>query len=177
MKKLLLVLTITIIALQANAQTVTAPVKPLRPTDTAKLYHPNADAKADIASAVKRAAAGKKHVLLQLGGNWCIWCIYFNDLVKADPELDKYLRANYEVVHVNYSPENKNEAVLASLEYPQRFGFPVFVVLDGNGKRLHTQNSAYLEEGKGHSKAKVMEFFKNWAPIALDAKSYEAKGK
>ncbi|MFD2146900.1 thioredoxin family protein [Mucilaginibacter antarcticus] len=91
-------------------------------------------------------------MLLQIGGNWCIWCIYFNDLVKADPELDKYLRANYEVVHVNYSPENKNEKLLAELEYPQRFGYPVFVVLDSKGKRLHTQNSAYLEEGNGHSK-------------------------
>ena len=35
--------------------------------------------------------------------------------------------------------------ILAKYGYPQRFGFPVFIVLDGNGNRIHTQNSAYLE--------------------------------
>lgn len=177
MKKILLITSIVILSLGAKAQTTEAPAKPIKRTDTAKLYHPNADAKADIAAAVKQAAASHKNVLLQLGGNWCIWCIYFNDLVKADADLDKYLRANYVIVHVNYSPENKNEKVLADLGYPQRFGFPVFVVLDDKGNRLHTQNSAYLEEGKGHSKAKVMEFFQNWSPAAIDPKSYAPKAK
>lgn len=177
MKKLLLITSIIILGLGAKAQNTETPAKPIKRTDTAKLYHPDADAKADIAAAVKKAAASHKNVLLQLGGNWCIWCIYFNDLVKNDAELDKYLRANYVVVHVNYSPENKNEQVLADLGYPQRFGFPVFVVLDDKGKRLHTQNSAYLEEGKGHSKAKVLEFFQNWSPAAIDPKSYEVKAK
>jgi thioredoxin-related protein len=175
MKKILLITAIIILSLGVKAQTATVPVKAVKPTDTAKLYHPNADAKADIAAAVKQAAASHKNVLLQIGGNWCIWCIYFNNLVNKDAELDKYLRDNYVVVHVNYSPENKNEEVLANLEYPQRFGFPVFVVLDDKGKRLHTQNSAYLEEGKGHSKAKVMEFFKNWSPTAIDPKTYQIK--
>jgi hypothetical protein len=35
-----------------------------------------------------------------------------------------------------------------------------FTIID-LGRRLHTQNSGYLEEGKGHSKAKGMEFFKS----------------
>ncbi|MBK0378049.1 thioredoxin family protein [Mucilaginibacter segetis] len=162
MKNLLLAASLLICSLAANAQ------------EAPKLYHPEADAKADIAAAVKKASAEHKNVLLQIGGNWCIWCLRFNDLVTKDPDLSSYLAANYEVVHVNYSAENKNEKLLAELGYPQRFGFPVFVVLDGKGKLLHTQNSAYLEEGKGHSKGKVLEFFKNWSPEALDPKTYAA---
>lgn len=79
---------------------------------------------------------------------------------------------NFIVYHVNYSPENRNEVVLASLGYPQRFGFPVFVILDGQGNRIHTQNSAYLEEGRGHSTKKVLEFLKDWSPTAIDPKQY-----
>ncbi|RFZ81751.1 thioredoxin family protein [Mucilaginibacter terrenus] len=145
--------------------------------DKPHLYNPAADAKADIAAAVKRASATHKNVLLQIGGNWCVWCIRFNDLVTKNDTLNNYLTKNYEVVHVNYSPENKNEKLLAELGYPQRFGFPVFIVLDGKGNRLHTQNSSYLEEGKGHSKAKVLEFLESWSPSALDPKNYVEKAK
>jgi hypothetical protein len=82
---------------------------------------------------------------------------------------------NYEVLHVNYSPENKNEETLAKLGNPQRFGFPVFVILNGNGQRLHTQNSAYLEEGKGHSSKKVFGFLQDWSPAAVSPSTYSKK--
>jgi len=180
MKKLLIATLLLVAGITAKAQTTVAATpgtKVIKLTDTAKLYNPKADAQADINAAVKQAAALHKNVLLQMGGNWCIWCIRFNDLVTRDPALDKYLRDNYIVVHVNYSPENLNEKVFANLGYPQRFGFPVFVVLDDKGNRLHTQDSSYLEEGQGHSKTKIMEFFKNWSPAALDPKSYEKKTK
>lgn len=147
----------------------------LRAQDTTKprLYHPEANAAADIKAATTRAARSGKHVLLQIGGNWCVWCIRFHNLVSSDTSLSRILTDNYEVVHVNYGPENKNEKLLQQLGYPQRFGFPVFVVLDGKGQRLHTQNSAYLEEGKGHSPKKVAEFLNHWAPAALKAESYQ----
>ena len=134
---------------------------------TVNIYNPQADAKAEIKAAVAKAKKENKHVFIQIGGNWCSWCILFHDLVKATPELKNYLDKNYETVLVNWSPENKNEAVLKKLGYPGRFGFPVFVILDGKGKLLHIQNSAYLEEGKGHSVKKVMGFLKNWNYGAL----------
>jgi len=140
-----------------------------------KLYDPSDDAKAEIAKAVKKAANENKHVLLQIEGNWCGWCLAFDNKVKSNDTLRVAMEKNFVVYHVNYSQENKNEDVLASLGYPQRFGFPVFVVLDGKGNRLHTQNSAYLEEGKGHSTKKVLEFLNQWSPAAIDPRQYETQ--
>src|SRR5690606_17552265 len=137
------------------------------------IYHPEADAKAEIAQAVAKAKASGKHVFLQLGGNWCVWCIRFHDMVQSNASLKTLMEGEYEVVHVIYSPENKNEDVLASLGYPQRFGFPVFVILDGEGKRLHTQNSAYLEEGNGHDPKKVEQFLKDWSKKAVNPATYQ----
>lgn len=136
------------------------------------IYNPNADAQAEIAAAVKEAAAQKKHVLAIVGGNWCGWCKKLDRLMQGDAEIKQAIDDQYIVVHVNYSKENKNEAVLASLGFPQRFGYPVLVVLDGAGKRLHTQNSGHLEEGAGHSPKKVMAFLKNWSYAAVDPASY-----
>ncbi len=137
-----------------------------------KLYKPEEKAEQEIAKVVKQAKAEGKHVFIQVGGNWCIWCARFNDFVITDKSIDSLLQANYIVYHLNYSKENHNAFLLAKYGYPQRFGFPVFLVLDGNGNLIHTQNSGYLEEGKSYSKEKVIGFFNDWTPRALDPKQY-----
>jgi len=171
MKKLFLSLAfISFMAAAASAQTATAPAKEL-----AHIYNPQANAQADIDAAVAKAKSSGKHVLLQVGGNWCIWCIRFHELVQKTPELKDYIDKNYEFVLVNYSPEAKNTEVLNKLGNPGRFGYPNFVVLDGAGKVIHIQDSGALErdkeetekEGKGHSVAKTMDFLKNWTFAAV----------
>ena len=141
--------------------------------DTAKLYNPSANVKKDVAAAVAKAKKEGKNVLLQVGGNWCIWCYRYDGFVKADTALNRVTNENYVVYHLNFSPENKNLDYLKSLGFPQRFGFPVFVVLGTDGKRLHTQDSSLLEKEKSYDKSKVKTFLQAWSPKALDAKSYK----
>jgi len=138
-----------------------------------KLYDPSDDAKVEIAKAVEKAEIEGKHVFLQIGGNWCGWCIVFDKKVNSNDTLRIAIEKNYIVYHVNYSRENRNEEVLASLGFPQRFGFPVFVILDSKGNRLHTQNSEYLEKGDGHSTSEILEFLNHWSPAAIDPKQYD----
>lgn len=138
-----------------------------------KLYKPEENAPAELSKAVAAARSSGKHVLVQIGGNWCVWCARFYDYVNNDPQLDSAVKAGYVVYHLNYSKENINKETMAKLGYPQRFGFPVFVILDGNGNRLHTQNSAYLEQDKSYNKDKVLEFFNSWNPKALDPAQYK----
>lgn len=135
--------------------------------ETKKLYDPSLDGMKQIKDAV--AAAGKqgKHVLIQYGGNWCGWCIRFDALCKGDTSLTKAVSENYIPVKLNYDPVNRNNAANEYLGNPVRFGFPVFIILDGKGKVLHIQDSGLLEEGKGYSKEKVLGFFKNWTASAL----------
>ena len=158
--KLLISLLFTLFITSASfAQTTTKPA--------VTIYNPKANAQNNIDVAVAKAKKEKKHVFIQVGGNWCVWCIRFHDLVNATPALKTLLNDNYETVLLNYSPENKNQAILKKFNYPGRFGFPVFLMLDGDGKLIHTQNSAYLEEGSGHSVKKITEFLKSWNYAAL----------
>ncbi len=136
-------------------------------------YHPDANASQDINNAILEAKAAHKFVLLQGGGNWCKWCLEFYRFCKADKTIDSIINRNFVWYHLNYSKENKNESVFKMYEYPQRFGFPVFIVLNQDGKRIHTQNSEYLEDGKSsYDKNKVISFLEMWSPDALDAKKY-----
>src|SRR5689334_6956205 len=144
-----------------------------RAADTTKLYNPKANAEKDIAAAIVQAKKEGKHVILQIGGNWCVWCYRFNSFVMTDSSLKHLVENNYIVYHLNYSKENKNLDYLKKLGYPQRFGFPVLVVLDADGNRLHTQNSAYLEKDRGYDYDKVRSFFADWAPAAFIESRYK----
>jgi len=137
------------------------------------LYKPAEDAEKEISNAIITAKKEGKHVFIQVGGNWCIWCARFNDFVTTDKSIDSLVNADYVVYHMNYSKENYNTNLLAKYGYPQRFGFPVFLILDANGKLIHTQNSGYLEKDKSYDRNVVIGFFKDWRPKAFEPTQYK----
>lgn len=153
-----------------------AAVLKARSQDMAKfnLYKPMENAEQAIAGAVKEAKETGKNVFIQVGGNWCIWCARFNNFITEDNDIKNYVDKNYVVYHLNYSKENKNSELLAKYGFPQRFGFPVFLILDEKGELIHTENSAYLEDTASYySKLKVIEFLKNWSKAAFEPSQYK----
>ena len=132
-----------------------------------KPYNEDINAVEQIQKAVKQAKAENKYVLVQVGGNWCPWCLKFAEFAQTDTLISKIISDNYVYIHVNWSKKNKNEEAMKLLENPTRFGFPVFVILDENGKRIHTQNSVYLEEGKGYNQKLTADFLNIWTPTAV----------
>lgn len=125
-----------------------------------KPYHPEENAEEKIAQLIVKAKKENKNIILQAGGNWCIWCLRFNQFVQDTPELKEIVDNKFLYYHLNYSPENKNKQVFEKYENPgEKYGYPVFIILNKNGEMIHTQDSAVLEEGKGYSVDKVNEFF------------------
>jgi thioredoxin-related protein len=133
-----------------------------------KLYDPALDGMKQINEAISKAKASGRHVLIQYGGNWCPWCIRFDAFCKADADISKIIEDNFLAIKLNYSPENHNDAANVFLGNPIRFGFPVFIIIDGKGKVLHIQDSALLEAGgQGYDQKKVIGFMKNWTASAV----------
>jgi len=144
-------------------------------SQTARLYNPEADVAADIRHGLVQAKAENKQLFLQIGGNWCPWCIKFHKFCLEDNEISTLMSKSYVVLKVNYSKENRNLSELKKLEFPQRFGFPVFVILNSDGKRLHTQSSGFLEEADSYSKKRVLEFLTQWTTDALNPAYFKDK--
>ena len=94
-------------------------------------YDPKRDAAKDVDEAVAEARSPGRHVLLEVGGEWCIWCHRLDDFLAKPEELGALLERNFVLVKVNFSPENKNEKVLSL--YPEIGGFPHFFVLGREG--------------------------------------------
>ena len=125
-------------------------------------FDPARDATGDIKDALREAQVQGKRVLIDVGGEWCIWCRRLDTLFQQNRELNDYREQNFVTVKVNWSPENKNEAILS--QYPKVAGYPHLFVLDNDGKLLHSQDTGKLESGKHHDPEKVMAFLKLWAP-------------
>lgn len=125
-------------------------------------FDPNADPEKDLADAVKKASNENKRILLDVGGEWCIWCHRLDEFIEQDEEIKSFLHSNFVVLKINYSKENKNEKFLSKL--PKIPGYPHFFVLSKKGELFHSQDTGVLESDKGYSKEKFMNFLKEWAP-------------
>jgi thioredoxin-related protein len=150
-------------------------------TQEKKPYNENQDLRADLKAAIARASLENKHVLIQFGGNWCPWCLRFHALINGTPKLDSLMRENfvYLLLNVPKEKDKRDYALFAEYGYPNRFGFPVFVILDKSGNRLNTQDSDAFEHPdpkvKGYDTTKVVRFMQMWAPKALDPATYKMK--
>ena len=161
---------ITFIALSvcfAQGTTLWAQTKPTTQKKALERpYNPNEDAQAKINALLKQAKNEHKNIMIQAGGNWCGWCLLFNNFVKTTPEVKKVVDANYLYYHLNFSKENKNEAVFKKYApNADKLGYPFFIVLNSNGKVLKIQESGSLEQGKGYNKEKVLSFFNSYKPV------------
>jgi len=129
--------------------------------DLPKKFDPARDPARDVAAAAAAAKAQGKRVLVDVGGEWCVWCHIMDDFIAANPDVRAVVDANYVVVKVNWSRENKNEAFLSV--YPKINGYPHLFVLDGDRKLVHSQETDVLERGRGYDKGKFVAFLKKWA--------------
>lgn len=167
MNRIILALCAAVLAVTAQAQTALK-----------KVYNEEINPLEQIDQAIGKAKAEGKFVVCQVGGNWCPWCLRFADFISKDTTISKVIDENFEYIHVNYNPRKSEseekqlqaKALMERLNNCGRFGFPVFVIIDNEGKLIHIQDSSFLEEGQGYNQEKVLRFFKNWTPESVKGK-------
>jgi thiol-disulfide isomerase/thioredoxin len=131
-----------------------------------KPFDPARDSAKDLAAAEQVAQREHKNILLDVGGNWCPWCILLDRMLGADAELHGLLEKNYVVVHVNFSRENANTAFLSG--YPKAHGYPAWYVLSPEGKLLKAEDTSELEQdhklNAGYNRETLKTFLVGNAP-------------
>jgi thiol:disulfide interchange protein len=156
--RVLFCLFVATVVLPARSSAADAPKK-ARPN----IYDESLDGSKQIADALAKAKKENKRVLLQFGANWCGWCHKLHGLFNTDKAISEKLKSDYVVVLVDVN-KGHNQEVDAKYGKPTRFGLPVIVILDSDGKQLTIQDTAKLEEGDHHSPDKVLAFLKEWSP-------------
>ena len=129
--------------------------------DLSAKFDPARDAAADVARAVAIAKSQGKRVIVDVGGEWCTWCHIMDRFIDANADIRSLIETRYVWVKVNYSKENRNEALLT--RWPKVAGYPHLFVLDAEGSLVHSQNTSELEAGRGYDVAKFTAFLHRWS--------------
>ncbi len=151
---------VKLFALAAGFALAAATARPAR----CEIYPPPAQARADLAAALKTAAASHKRILLDFGGNWCGDCqvldIYFHNSANR-PILD----ADFVLVHVNVGHMDENLDLAQRYDVPLDRGVPALAVLTEKGKLLYSQKNGQFEAMGRMDPAAVTQFLLQWKPI------------
>ena len=129
----------------------------------AVIYPAPDQARADIAAALKTAAATHKRVLLDFGGNWCGDCqvlnIYFHDSTNWP-----ILQANFVLVDVNIGRFDANVDIAEKYGVPLHKGVPALAVLSSHGKLLYSQTGGEFEDMRHMESSALTQFLVKWKP-------------
>jgi len=135
----------------------------LQDSGNVDVYDPGRNPAEDLQQAIAMAQNENKRIILELGGDWCIWCKYMDDFYATHSELLQFRADHYVLVKVNVSQENMNEEFLS--RFPEATGYPHIYILDSDGTFLHSQDTVELEDGADSYVLEVfMAFLQKWAP-------------
>jgi thiol-disulfide isomerase/thioredoxin len=123
-------------------------------------YDESADAYAQVETAIKRAAAEHRLVLLDFGGNWCPDCRMTAGVLALD-EVKPWMARTFEVVMIDIGRLNKN------MDIGERYNVtikavPTMIVLDGSGRRLNAGNPAALKDARAMSPQAIVDTIYGW---------------
>lgn len=93
-------------------------------------------------------------------------CHKLHDLFDSDAASASRLKSDYVVVLIDVN-QGRNQETVEKYGQPTKFGLPVIVILDADGRQLVTQNTADLVEDtyhECHDPQKVVALVQKWAP-------------
>ena len=135
-------------------------VRSFAAAEYAKQYDPARDPAKDLQAALSTARTEGKLVLMEIGGDWCVWCHRLDEFLHAEQKLWQQLNDVFVVLKVNVSEENENKTFLS--QYPSVIGYPHIFILNNEGELLASQNTGELEQGKTYSTENVTNFIAKW---------------
>ncbi len=125
------------------------------------IYDESADARKEIAAAVKEASRTHKRIILVFGANWCKDCRAL-DAQMHQPDLASLVEKSFVVIKVDTGRGDKNLDVAAKYNVPIENGIPALAVLDPKGKLLYAQDQGEFADARHMSPESIRRFFEQW---------------
>ncbi len=126
-------------------------------------YDANADAKAAVAAAKARALKGRKKLLIDLGGNWCLDCRLLAGVMHL-PAMHGFMARHYEVVAVDIGRFDKNLDIPAHYGIKGRLaGVPALLIVDPKTDRVvNAGRETALADARSLSPQGLADWLARW---------------
>ncbi|MCK5335649.1 MAG: thioredoxin family protein [Gammaproteobacteria bacterium] len=125
-----------------------------------KGYNPKSNPFDDGRNALKLAKETNRRVLIEVGGDWCMYCHVLDRFIKSNPEIEKRLYETFVVLKVNYSDENRNREFLSS--FGRIPGYPHLFITESSGKVVYSNDIRDMSDSGRLSKIKMLRFLNQW---------------
>ncbi len=123
-------------------------------------YDEGANAHAEVAAAIARAAAEHKFVLPDFGGNWCPDCRATSAALSL-PEVKPWVDRHFEMVKIDIGRLNKNMDIAARYKVNIK-AVPTIIILDQQGRMINAGNPAALKDARGMSAQAIVDTIDDW---------------
>ena len=131
------------------------------------IYDPTANGEEQLRAALVKARKQHKHVLLDLGANWCRDSQAMYRLLREDPAIRQQLRKHFVLAMVDVNDKDgppRNQALVERLGNPLGRGIPVLLILDAEGTLLNRDPNERLADDAHKRPPEVLAYLRKWAP-------------
>lgn len=125
-----------------------------------QVYDDSRDPFKDAVAAIALAKSTNRNVLIEIGGNWCTWCLKMDAFLAKNPDIYQSLHDKFVLLKINVSDSNENEAFMKSL--PPVLGYPHMYVSTNKGKMILSKDTAELLNDGNYSREQWLGFINQW---------------
>jgi thiol:disulfide interchange protein len=133
-----------------------------RAYETPTKFDPERNSAEDLAAAIEEAKRSQRNVLIEIGGEWCLWCRVMDAFYSKNPDLLALRDRNYVLLKVDMSDGHPNSEFLS--HFPQIDGVPHIFIVDSKGKLIRSEDTSELEEGDTYNLERFRKFLEKYAP-------------
>ena len=105
-----------------------------------------------------------KQAVVIFGANWCPDCRILAGTLKL-PSVEKFIRENYSILHVDLGKYDINMSLLEVLGIPKPEGVPRVVIFDKEGKALNLDTHDRWRTARDSKQQEIFNYFQKYVLI------------
>jgi len=115
------------------------------------------------ALALALAKSTDRLVMIELGGDWCRWCLVLDNFMQKNTVVRKRLHENFVLLKVNTSDANENAEFFAGM--PRTNGYPHVFISRSNGGLIGSTDITRLVVKGNYDEQRFLAFLQHWIEL------------
>jgi thiol:disulfide interchange protein len=126
-------------------------------------YDPERNPFDDSRAALALAKSTDRLVMIEVGGDWCRWCLVLDNFMQKNTVVRKRLHENFVLLKVNVSDANENAEFFAGM--PRTNGYPHVFISRSDGGLIGSTDITRLVVKGNYDEQRFLAFLQHWIEL------------